>query len=110
MQPKIHPVARSRMIEIWHYTDKAWGEKQADKYIHGLFKAIENTASNKYLWRKVEHGEIMGIYFVRYEHHYVFFREFSKGIIGVVNVLHENMDIPARLKDDLNDDDIRSTF
>ena len=27
--------------------------------------------------------------------------ELSKGILGVVNVLHENMNIPARLKDDL---------
>ena len=102
MQPKIYPVARRRMIEIWHYTDNAWGEKQADKYIRGLYQTIKEAVSNKYIWRKVEHEEIAGIYFVRYEHHYVFFRELSKGVLGVINVLHENMDIPARLRDDLD--------
>jgi plasmid stabilization system protein ParE len=32
MRHKIYPAARHRIIEIWHYTDKNWGEKQADKY------------------------------------------------------------------------------
>ena len=31
MRLKIYPVARRRIIEIWQYTDDAWGEKQADK-------------------------------------------------------------------------------
>lgn len=103
MRHKIYPAARRRLVEIWHYTDSTWGEEQADKYIRGLYSAIEKTASNKYLWRKVEHEEIAGIYFVRYENHYVFFRELPKGVLGVVNVLHENMDIPNRLKEGLED-------
>jgi plasmid stabilization system protein ParE len=53
--------------------------------------------------RKNTNGEkLKGIYFVRYEHHYVFFRELTKEVLGVVNVLHESMDIPNRLKEDLN--------
>ncbi len=36
-----------RFIEIRHYTDKNWGEKQADKYVCGLSKAIEDAAINK---------------------------------------------------------------
>ena len=102
MQHKIYSTARRRIIEIWHYTDETWGEKQADEYIRGLYQAIDNAARKKYLWRKLEHEEFRGIYFVRYEHHYVFFRELSKEVLGVVNVLHENMDIPNRLKEDLN--------
>ena len=30
---KIYPAARRRIIEIWQYTDKTWGEKQADTNI-----------------------------------------------------------------------------
>ena len=30
----------------------------------------------------------------------VTFRELSGGSIGVISILHENMDLPARLKDD----------
>jgi plasmid stabilization system protein ParE len=100
MHHKIYPAARHRIIEIWEYTDKTWGEKQAESYVRGLHQAIENAAINKYLWRKVEHEDVKGIFFVRYEHHYVFFRELSKNVLGVVNVLHESMDIPCRLKDD----------
>jgi hypothetical protein len=33
---------------------------------------------------------------MRYEHHYVFFRELSKNVLGIVNVLHENMEIPSK--------------
>jgi len=35
-----------------------------------------------------------------YKHHYIFFRELSKDVLGIVNVLHVNMDIPSRLKED----------
>ena len=103
MRHKIYPAASRRIIDIWHYTDKNWGEKQADKYIRGLYKAIEKAANNKHLWRKVEHQKTKGIFFVRHEHHYIFFRELSKGLLGVVNVLHERMDIPNRLKEDISD-------
>ena len=102
MPHKIYPAARRRIIEIWRYTDKTWGEKQADKYIRGLYEAIDEIAIKKYLWRKIEHEDGVGIYFMRYEHHYVFFRELSKNELGVVNVLHESMDIPNRLKEDMN--------
>ena len=102
MHHKVYPAARRRIIEIWHYTAKTWGEKQADNYVRGLYKAIDEAAKKKYLWRKIEHEELKGIYFVRYEHHYVFFRELTKAVLGVVNVLHESMDIPNRLKEDLN--------
>lgn len=100
MPHKIYPVARRRIIEIWHYTDKTWGEKQADKYVRGLYESIDELASKKYTWRKLEHEDVNGIYFVRYKHHYVFFRELSKEMLGIVNVLHESMDIPNRLKED----------
>ncbi len=81
---------------------KRFIEEQADNYVRGLYKAIDEAAKKKYLWRKIEHEELKGIYFVRYEHHYVFFRELTKAVLGVVNVLHESMDIPNRLKEDLN--------
>ena len=58
MRHKIYPAARRRIIEIWHYTDKTWGEKQADRYVRGLYKFIEKVASDKYLWRKVEHEDM----------------------------------------------------
>jgi plasmid stabilization system protein ParE len=103
MLHKIYPAARRRIVEIWAYTDKTWGEKQADRYVRGLYRAIEKAAASKHLWRQVEHKEVEGIFFVRYEHHDIFFRELSKGVLGVVSVLHDHMDIPHRLKEDIAD-------
>lgn len=40
-------------------------------------------------------------YFGRYEHHYVFFRELKNGDLGVMSILHERMNLPVRLKEDL---------
>ena len=102
MHHKIYPAARRRIIEIWHYTDKNWGVKQADNYIRGLYEVIDKAGKNKFFWRKIEHEDVKGIFFVRYQHRYIFFRDLSKEVLGVVNVLHENMDIPSRLKEDLN--------
>ena len=62
MRHKIYPAARHRIIEIWHYTDKNRGEKQADKNICGLYEAIGKAANNNYLWRKVEHEDLKGYF------------------------------------------------
>lgn len=40
-------------------------------------------------------------YFCRYEHHYIFFRELETGDIGVMSILHERMNLPVRLREDL---------
>ena len=101
MNPKIYPKARRAIKDIWKYTQKTWGEDQANRYIHGLYEALQNAHDNKIMWRPVKHSGINGIFFIRYEHHYLFFRELSNGALGLVSVLHESMDIPRRIKDDL---------
>jgi plasmid stabilization system protein ParE len=103
MRHKIYPTARRRIVEIWHYTDKTWGEEQADSYVRGLYKFIEKVAGNKHLWRRIDYNDVQGLFFVRYKHHYIFFRELSTGVLGIINVLHESMDIPSRLLEDLHE-------
>lgn len=104
MPAKIFPAAESRLIEIWDYTLDRWREKRADAYIRGLVTAIHALEGNRHLWRRVPDKTLAGIWFARHEHHYIFFRELSRGTIGVITVLHENMDLPARIKDDENTD------
>ena len=102
MQYKILPTAQNSLIQIWHYTDQKWGDKQADKYIHGIYETVEDISDNKHLWRNLEHRNFKGIFFVRFEYHFIFFRELSPNTLGIVSVLHERMNIPGRLKDDLD--------
>jgi len=102
MPAKIYAAAEARLIEIWDYTLEKWGEKQADAYVRGLVAAIHSLGGNRHLWRRVPDKTLAGVWFVRHEHHYIFFRELSRGTVGVITVLHESMDLPARIKDDGN--------
>ncbi|MFA7232908.1 MAG: type II toxin-antitoxin system RelE/ParE family toxin [Terrimicrobiaceae bacterium] len=99
MPAKIFAAAESRLIEIWDYTLDKWGEKQADAYVRGLVAAMHSLGGNRHLWRKLPDKTLAGIWFAKHEHHYIFFREISGGTIGVITVLHESMDLPARIKD-----------
>ncbi|WP_395719016.1 type II toxin-antitoxin system RelE/ParE family toxin, partial [Prosthecobacter sp.] len=97
MPAKIYPAAQERLLEIWAYTEKKWSEKQADAYLRDLAAEIEAVSTQRHRWRPVLDAALKGVYFFRHRHHYVFFRELSKKRLGVISVLHEKMDIPARL-------------
>ena len=105
MVARICQTARERLLEIWDYTERTWGEEQADTYVRDLVVAINATCDARHAWRPVLDNALIGVYFIRHQHHYIFFRELSTGGVGVINILHENMDIPARLKEDSRQDD-----
>lgn len=100
MAVKIYQAAKERILEIWDYTERTWGEDQADKYIRGLVDAINQVSGEHHRWRPVIDEALSGVFFIRHQHHYIFFRVLSKGSLGVISILHENMDIPSRLKED----------
>ena len=52
MRHKIYAAARRRIIEIWQYTDKTWGEEKADNCVRNLYNFVEKAAVEKYIWRK----------------------------------------------------------
>jgi toxin ParE1/3/4 len=100
MPAKIYPAAQERILEIWDYTERKWNEKQADAHVRELVAEIEVVASQRHRWRPVLDESMQGVYFFRHRLHYIFFRELSKRRLGVISVLQENMDIPARLRED----------
>lgn len=100
MPAKIYPAARERILEVWDYTDKKWGEQQADAYVRELVAEIETVSAQRHRWRPVLDEALKGVYFFRHRHHCVFFRELTKKRLGVISVLHEKMDLPARLRED----------
>ena len=100
MKYRFHSSANRRLNEIWQYTVERWGEEQTEKYIRGLFAVIEDKAEKRSLWRPVREEGLSGVYYFRDEHHLIFFRELKHGELGVISILHENMDLPRRLKED----------
>lgn len=100
MPAKIYPAAQERILEIWDYTERKWNEKQADAYVRELVAEIETVMVQRHRWRPVMDESLKGVYFFRHRHRYIFFRELTKKRLGVISVLHEKMDIPARLRED----------
>lgn len=100
MTHKIYPSARERILQIWEYTEHTWGEEQADVYVNGLFSELDEVVGSSNLWRPVKEEGFEGVYFTKYRHHFIFFRKLPGGELGVITVLHENMDIPDHLKED----------
>jgi plasmid stabilization system protein ParE len=103
MRIKILPPAESRLLAIWRYTCKRWDEEQADSYIAGLVAAVEEAADRPESWKSVRDPALRGVWFIRFRHHFIFFRQLPSGCLGVISILHESMDIPRRLEEDTNE-------
>ncbi len=100
MKIRILPAARARLLEIWDYTEAQWGESQADKYVRDLISAMDGLGGRRMSWRPVHDAELDGVFFIRHAQHFIFFRSFPDGGVGVISILHESMDIPSRLSED----------
>ena len=98
---RFFPTANYRQDEIWKYTYDKWGQQQADRYIRELHQRLAEVAEKKLPWKTLPEMQGISLYFVRYERPYLFFRELSNGGIGVISILHESMDLPRRLREDL---------
>jgi plasmid stabilization system protein ParE len=105
MSVRILPAARECLIQIWQYTAQTWDEDQADTYISGLIRSIEQLTEKHGVWRTLEDRRFTGVFFVRFKRHYVFFRELSEGALGVIAILHETMDLPSRLRELTREDE-----
>lgn len=104
MAARIFKAARRQLLEVWDFTEQAWGEKQADSYVRGLVDTVNAAHRKRHQWRPVGDATLGEVFFIRYRHHYIFFRELTDGTPGVISILHENMDIPSRLKEDTGAD------
>jgi len=104
---RFYPRADAAQDKIWEDTVRDWGENQAATYIRSLHAHLRRLCDNRMIWRRLPQNLAVppdvkrAAYFSRYEHHYVFFRELDNGDLGVMSILHEKMNLPVRLMDDL---------
>lgn len=97
---RVQEAASVRLDKIYRFTRDRWGEEQAESYITGLFAAFEQIDMRGVVSRPVPAEFGVEGYFFRYERHFVYWRRFGNGDIGIVTILHERMHQIARLKDD----------
>ncbi|MFN9355513.1 MAG: type II toxin-antitoxin system RelE/ParE family toxin [Alphaproteobacteria bacterium] len=84
-------VAKASLVDIYEYTTRKWGQKQADKYLDGLFRVFERIPERKVPWRPIpEEFEVKG-YCYRYRPHYIYWRRFPDGHVGITAILHASM-------------------
>ena len=102
-----YPAANATQDRIWRDTAETWGEDQAASYILGLHAHLEKLCRTRAIWRALPSDLVLpsgiegSVYVSRYRRHYLFFRELPSGKIGVMSILHERMDVPARLVEEL---------
>jgi toxin ParE1/3/4 len=94
---RISEKAIKDLENIWIYTLENWSLEQADRYYNLLIDEIE------YISQHVESGKTMDFLKTGYraskvKSHIIFYKKTNKGIIEIIRVLHQSMDIESRLK------------
>lgn len=92
----LSPAAWADLEQIWDYSCERWGVDQAERYLLELEQAIERSAMNPLIggaceeirpgYRKLSAGS-----------HVLFYRLSVEGVIDVVRVLHQWMDVDRHL-------------
>lgn len=90
--------AKQDLLSIGRYTEKRWGRDQRNVYLREIDGGFSTLAGNPSLGRPYDHVK-EGYRVFAVGKHLIFYRQISFGI-EIVRVLHERMDVPARLDED----------
>jgi toxin ParE1/3/4 len=83
--------AEAAIADIYDYTYLTWGEDQAEKYTQGMFDKFEAISQHLTVWRPIAPEYGVSGFFTRYGRHFIFWRQFSEGQIGIAAVLYDTM-------------------
>lgn len=106
MSAFLFPPAERALYEIRNYTVANHGKKQAKAYLSGFYQHLDDLDKGIYLWRSLPELEKelkIKIYFSRYKQHYLFFRRFDSGKLGVMSITHVSMNTHLWLLEDLTE-------
>ena len=91
----LSPAAETDVNNIWDYTAEKWGLRQATSYITDLRDVCAALARGQQTRRSVDVRD--GYYKTMVGQHMVYFREADDGLIVVVRILHQSMDVGRHL-------------
>lgn len=80
---------------IWEYTFLNWSKEQADRYHNLIMNEIEFVSENTTSGKSMEHVK-EGYLVVYVKSHMIFFKR-NKGIVEIIRILHQKMDIESNL-------------
>jgi toxin ParE1/3/4 len=91
--PLLSPAAEDDLLDIAAYTLRAWGERQADRYLSALENACRQLAEKPLIGRPCDEIST-GLRRMEQGSHVIFYRQKSGGIL-VSRILHRSM-LPER--------------
>ena len=98
---ELTPAAEADLRDIARYTLRQWGERQAQRYVRlleaGSRRIAEGRAVSKTFLERYPQ-----VWVTRCEHHYMFYLHPEGQKPRILAVLHENMDLLARLGERLS--------
>ena len=97
----ITPAARQDIRGIWIYTAKQWGERQADRYTGRLEMCFQGLAEGRTRSRSFSE-RVPQVRVTRCQHHYIFYVQPEGRKPLVIALLHERMNMLARLGERLS--------
>ena len=80
---------------IWEYTFLNWSKEQADRYHRLIMNEIEFVSENTTSGKSLEHVK-EGYLVVYVKSHMISFKR-NKGIVEIIRILHQKMDIESNL-------------
>ena len=93
---KLSQKAGKDIVDIWQYTAANWSVEQANRYYQLIFDEIAFICANPLSGRSLDNVR-KGYRSSKVKSHLIFYRV-NKDVIEVIRVLHERMDVPARLR------------
>ena len=92
----LSPAARADIEAIWRYTAGRWGTEQAECYLRLVQTACEALAQGRRIGRSAEDVR-PGYQRAEVGSHILFFRSTEAGVIDIIRILHQRMDIDRHL-------------
>jgi toxin ParE1/3/4 len=93
----LSPAAQADIDGIWDYTADTWSIEQADRYVALIRRAYETISPDGHEGRPMPEVR-KGYRKLAVGSHLIVFR-LVDGYVDVIRILHQRMDISARLQD-----------
>jgi toxin ParE1/3/4 len=95
---RISEKAVDDLERIWLYTYENWSFEQADRYYQLIIDEIDFIAANKLSGKSMDHIK-KGYRVSIVKSHLIFYKIQNDGIIEIIRVLHQMMDVDSLLID-----------
>ena len=84
--------------DIWEYTIEMWSERQAEKYYSMLVDSFEEIAYKPAIGKTYSEitENLLGF---KAGKHIIFYRTINKNYVEITRILHEQMDLKNRIKE-----------